>query len=169
MGTIFTLTNDIKTIAQAAITDLINQLGKQCQLVYPPTVSVCPNCYFDSLNNKSTNIFLPGGPTPFPDGSICPVCSGSGNLATETSTTITMLIANHPSKFFIKIPHIEVPAGAIQTKGFIADLPTVMKAQAMILQPTFPNRLRYVLAGEPIDEGNIIQNQYFVATWKRAG
>lgn len=164
MGNVFTLTPDIKAIATGAIDDLITQLGKDCLLVYPPSWTPCVNC-------GAGNRWVTGGPAPFPDGAVCPVCDGSGQRADEVTATVRMLVAVGPAQFFKKLPvGVQVPDGLIQTKGFVADLPKVLQAREMVLQPgTLPVKLRYVLAGEPVDAGSIIQNRYFVCEWRRAG
>lgn len=171
MGKIFTLTNDIKQIAADAIDDLIDQLGKSCTLVYPPVWTVCANCVFDPVGDKSANRWVSGGPIPFQDGAVCPLCSGAGKRADENTEVITMLIANQPSHFFTKLPgSLQLPSGSIQTKGYLSDWPKVIRSKEMILQKgVFPTTLRYVLKGEPIDVGNIIQARYMVCNWLRAG
>ena len=41
----------------------------------------------------------------------------------------------------------------------------------MIMQISLEPMIRYTyeLAGEPIDQGNIVQNRYWVAVWNRIG
>ena len=135
MGKIFTLTPDITKIASDAIDDLIDQLGKQCTLVYPPVWTVCTNCVFDPVGDKSANRWVSGGPIPFTDGAVCPLCDGAGKRADETTEVITMLIANQPSHYFAKLPsNIQLPSGRIQTKGYLSDWPKVIRAKEMILQ-----------------------------------
>lgn len=170
MGTLFTLTQDIKTIASEAIDDLINQLGKPCTLIYPPVWHPCENCVYDIIGQKSSNRWISGGPIPFQDGAVCPLCGGAGKRADEVTETITMLVENKASAFYKLPTNIQLPAGSIQTKGFLSDWPKVIKAQQCIVQNgVFPATLRYVLAGEPIDIGNIIQGRYMICLWKRAG
>ena len=44
MAKLFSLSTDVKTIAQNAIDDLIDQLGKDCLLQFPPIQEYCVNC-----------------------------------------------------------------------------------------------------------------------------
>ena len=94
MGKLFTLSDDVKKIAQDAIDDLIDQLGKDCLLVYPPLPSACVNCVIDPIGNKSSNHWTSGGPMPFPNGSICPLCDGRGYHFSEITIPIKLLISN---------------------------------------------------------------------------
>lgn len=172
MPKIFTISSDIKQIAQNAIDDLIDQLGKDCLLVYPPLPESCVNCIIDPIGNKSSNHWTNGGPMPFPNGSICPLCNGSGYHFEETTKPIKLLISNDPSQWFVKMPAgLQVPGGTIQTKGYVSDLPDVLQARKIIVQVSLEPMIRftYELAGEPIDQGNIIQNRYWVAMWNRVG
>lgn len=172
MAKLFTLSADVKKIAQDAIDDLIDQLGKDCLLMYPPLPEACVNCELDPIGNKSSNHWTNGGPIPFPNGSICPLCNGSGYHFKETSKSIKLLIGNSPSEWFVKLPAgLQVPAGTIQTKGYVSDLPDVLQCRKMVVQVSLEPMIRYTyeLYGEPIDQGNIVQNRYWVALWNRVG
>lgn len=171
MGKIFTLTNDIKQIASDAIDDLIDQLGKQCRLVYSGIKTDCPNCIFDPQSKKSTGIYKAGGPRPFPNRTICPVCRGAGQIDTTSTEVVTLLCNWNPRDFYIFPINIEQPHSMVQTKGYIKDLPKILRARKMVLEIPIEPYTRYTfdLISEPIDPGNIIQGRYFVAIWKRSG
>ena len=172
MAKLFTLSADVKKIAQDAIDDLIDQLGKDCLLQYPPLPEQCNNCVYDPIGNKSSNHWTNGGPMPFPNNSICPLCNGAGLHFKEQTKAIKLLIANSPSEWFVKIPAgLQVPSGIIQTKGYITDLPDVLQSRKLIVQISLEPMVRFVyeLYGEPIDQGNIVQNRYWVAIWNRIG
>jgi len=51
----------------------------------------------------------------------------------------------------------------------MSDLPDVLQARKMIVQISLEPMVRftYELFGEPIDQGNIVQNRYWVALWNR--
>jgi hypothetical protein len=173
VGKIFTLSADVKAIAQQAIDDLHNELGKDCRLVYPSRMVPCANCVFDPIGKKSSNFYLNGGPAPFQNGTLCPMCDGNGLIAQEVTEVVRMLVAWSPRHWFIqKMPtNVQSPAGLIQTKGFYADVPKILQARQMILEtPLEPSvRYRFFLESEPIDASNIIQGRYFVALWRRQG
>lgn len=173
MGKIFTLSNDVKAIAQQAIDDLIDQLGKDCRLIYPPRMVPCANCVFDPVGKKSSNHWLNGGPVPFPGGTACPLCDGKGLRAEEVFETVRLLVAWNPKNWFIKQmpPNLQVADGVIQTKGFLSDAPKMLQAREMIVETPIEafRRYRFVLAGEPVDASNIIQGRYVVMSWRRQG
>lgn len=171
MANLFTLTNQVKSVAQNAIDSLIDQLGKDCLLIYPPTPIACPNCIPDPIGNKSSNKWITGGPMEFYNGP-CPVCNGEGVRYDNHTETIRQLISSEPSKFFIKPPAgIQIPDGMIQCKTYFSHINKIVQSQEMVLQPSVQNtiRWRYKLVGEPVDVGNIIQNRYIVSIWRRSG
>jgi hypothetical protein len=173
MGTIFTISDGIRNLAKDAFSDLINQLGKPCKLIFPPKMTACANCIPDPIGNKSSNRYNTGGPAPFPMGSICPVCGGKGQIATENSRVVTLLINEDPKQFDKSLQlnnsNIYYPDGTIQAKGFIADLPDVLKCTEMIkdtnIQPYI--EYRYKRYGEPLSPGNIVQGAFFISLWTR--
>lgn len=170
MGTIFTLTADIKAIARTAIDDLIQELGKDCRLLFPPLMKPCVNCLPDVIGKKSSNFWVNGGPIPFPGGTLCPMCDGKGLRAEQATAPIRMLIAWKPEKWVLdRLPNIEAPGGLIQTKGYLADVPKILQARQMVIETQIEGVMRYAfeLASEPIDASNIIQGRYFVALWRR--
>lgn len=175
---LFQLTPAIKQIASDAIDTLILQLGKPCRLIYPPAQIPCGNCIFDVIGKKSSNRWRTGGPSFFPPNTICPVCNGVGTRATENSETITMLldfdIKNWllPGQFGLDTELLlRVPNGMCRSKGFLTDMPKVMRATDAILATNDEAflRLKYQLVGEPLDTSNIVQGRYFYAYWRRSG
>lgn len=152
-------------------------LGKHCRLIFEPKKNKCPNCGWDAANKRSNNHYRPGGPQPFPDGSLCPVCMGKGVIETEVSQTIVML-CNWNAKSWLSMPgidlsnvNLQLPGGAVQTKGFVRDMERVLQSRKMVIDTPNEGLRRYLftLEGEPITPGNIIQGRYFIALWKRAG
>ncbi len=171
MGTIFTLEDSVRTIITSALDDLISELGKMCRLVYPPRMIRCPNCVFDPVGKKSTNRYLSGGPMPF-QNMACPICNGTGQRAESVTDDVKFLCAFDTKSFFVPIPDVDIqtPFSYVQTKGFIAtQLAKVKRADHMVFQTALEGVLnkKYKLHKDPADVANIIQNRYFVATWKQ--
>ena len=99
-----------KKVMNQVVEDLSNTI-----IVYSPSDKVeCPNCYYDSVTNKSSGVFdssfvssvtIFSGtsseqvitPISFTNGR-CPVCFGNGFLERELSTTIKALIDFFPSE-----------------------------------------------------------------------
>jgi hypothetical protein len=176
------ISDDIRKTAADAIDALMapaeeGGLGKHCKLVFDPKKTRCPNCFWDAANNRSANHYRPGGPLPFPNGGLCPVCMGKGFTETEVSRPL-VLLCNWNPKTWLALPgvnpstvNLEVPGGAVQTKGMATDLQAVLQSRKLVLDTPLEGVRRYLftLAGEPFSPGNIIQGRYFYAVWTRAG
>ena len=70
---------------------LVKDLGKSITIVLPETSSYCNNCRYDRITNSSNGRYVDGGPSPFANGSICPVCRGSGKISTQQEKIITAI------------------------------------------------------------------------------
>jgi hypothetical protein len=167
------LTPDLVQIMRDGIDDIIQSFGRDCQLVFPGTGIVqCNNCVWDSMTRKSRNIYRTGGPIPFGQGSVCPVCGGKGTITQpEQYKTIHMVLRWNPSDFVLLPGNIEVPFSIVETEGWIRDLPAVLQSRVMIAEiPLAPIiRARFELSGEPVDTNSISEGQTFTAHWKRRG
>lgn len=162
------LSTSIRNGSRNAFDSLIVTFGKTSRLILPPKITYCDNCKIDPIGKKSSNIWINGGPAPFPNGSLCPMCEGKGTIAQEVYYDVTMLIQEDPTKFE-KIFSVNFPDGAIQTKCFITELPKIQQCQYMIKHLDLINVLpqKYKLFGEPLCPGNIVQSRYIVALWER--
>lgn len=153
--------------------DLINGFGKDCQLVFPGSpMQPCNNCVLDSFTKKSTNVYLTGGPQPFMQGTLCPVCGGKGmRQAPAVTQTIRMIVRWNPSDFKVLPGNIEMPFGEIETEGLMVNLPLVQQSRVMYVDlPVMPViRARYELSGQPADVHELSPNTTFVVHWKRKG
>ncbi len=175
MGKIFSLDDSIKATIQDALDDLLvngaeGGLGKTCLLVYPPRYIRCENCVLDPNSGRSVGRWRHGGPMPF-SASRCPMCQGEGRKAEEVSEEMTLLCNWDARKFVTPIPNVQLraPYSLVETKGYLKDLPKLIKCDHMVFQiPVSPIvRQRFKLVGEPSDRSNIIQARYFVAVWER--
>lgn len=161
MGVLFTLTDPIRSVTQQALDDLLNELAKDCLLLYPPTKVYC-GC--------SGNVNYGGQPVPLPHMSVCPLCDGTGYKEEQYTEIIKMSVAVDPEKFWKRLPrNIDNPDGHIQTKCFAADVVKIRQARKMQLQPELDplNRTIYKLVSDPVDVSSIVPNRYFIATWER--
>jgi hypothetical protein len=168
MGTLVNIDEGIRSVVRQALDDLLlpndeGGLGKRCLLVYPPVPEPC--------DNRSSNHARSGAPVPFPPGSSCPCCSGSGFRAREASEEVVLKCNWKPKTFALPVPRLEarVPYSLVETKGYLVDLPKVLRAQHMVLAiPVEPYvRQRFRLAGQPGDKSNIVPGRYFVALWEQ--
>lgn len=164
MGQIFTLDAGTIQIMEYAINDIILYLGKQCKIVYPPKTVPCGNCLRDA-SGKSRNIYLHGGPVPFPSNSICPLCGGSGSSKEEEVTEIVQVIINwNPKEWMnIKLDQTRLANGVLHVKGHIGDMPKFMRMSYMVpdIKIAAYADYRFQLKGEPWSGGNIVQGKFF--------
>src|SRR4051812_2361781 len=98
---LITLPNATVRQIQQCMQDIMSSqvLGTKCTIFYPPIQSGCPNCQSDPIGQKSSNIYLNGGPSPFSAGQVCPYCAGNYYLAVESSEVIYMTVNWEPSQF----------------------------------------------------------------------
>lgn len=167
---------DTKDVIQGVLDSfLVNNaqggLGKTCLVVYPPKKVRCDNCVYDAQNNRSSNRPRHGAPVPFAAGSTCPLCNGRGLKEEEVTEEMTLKCNWEAKKFARPVPGIElrVPYSVVETKGFLKDLPKLLKASYIVVNlPLAPFlRQKFRLLGQPGDGGNIIQGRYFTAAWEQ--
>ncbi len=176
IGNILVLTSDEIGIMSDGIDDMIANFGKDCLLVYPGKKTPCNNCILAPTQGgtgfRSTNKYKPGGPIPFPEGTLCPVCGGQGIFALPEKTDIIKLLCRwNPADFMIITGSINVPYSVVETEGLLVDWPKVQQARIMFIElPIQPYiRARFELAGEPVDVNAIAQAKTFTCHWTRRG
>ena len=94
-----------------------NALTVPCTLNYGSSnKSLCNNCIFDPISQRSLNQYNETGPCAFAPNSICPVCNGYG-LLDKSKTESIYLAVLFDSKYWLNIPKngIEIAKGSIQT------------------------------------------------------
>jgi len=176
MGNIFDIPECIRQLAQDGFDDIINEFGKLCTLEFKEIWQECTNCVFDFNTKRSANRYVDGGPYPFPNGSLCPLCGGQGQLkAVRPTETITMCVEADTTEWArYGLPEIRSPKGVLLSKGFIQDLPKVRSCVSMTVDSQSRQasvagygKYKYKLASEPLDIGTIVQGRYFMALWER--
>lgn len=175
MADLFSLDAQTLATVQNGIDSLIHQLGKMCKLVSDTERQLCNNCNFDSVTQRSSNIYNGVGPKPFRGGK-CPVCHGSGFLpGTQGTTDIVQLLVDwqpKPYQLLEAAGSLErLPAGLVHTKGFVTDMPKIIQAKYMIIDyanATYQSN-RFTKYGEPTPSGNIVKARYFICLWQRMG
>jgi hypothetical protein len=160
--------------------DMLEFYGKPCKLIYQGREQPCPNCIIDPRTRESTNLYKTGGPIPFPKGQHCPVCDGKGRLVgTGSSDLIKMTIEWNPKPWMnIGLTSgggnegdrlVRLPAGIVLSRGYIKDLPKILKADYCVLDITNPfSDNKFKLNGEPWVLGAFVKNRYFGAVWERS-
>jgi hypothetical protein len=169
MGEIADLIEDIRDEVQTDFDDLLESFGKDCTLVYPGIFVECPNCIYDPIGQKSTNIWKHGGPAPFSSGA-CPVCGGTGGYReTEPIETIKVTVNWSPQAYIFMPGNIRVPANSFLVRGYLTDAPKLKQANQIILQADLDGLVHYRcrLYAEPFDQFQIVQRRYFLAILER--
>lgn len=170
MSNPFSVSSSLITLYNQGISTLIETLGKDCTLVYPAKVIPCPNCIYDPIGKKSANRYKTGGPTPFPNGSICPMCGGQGNSTEGASEVVTLVTQWAPKNFRSYKIDVDDPYALVRTYGYASLFPKIQKAESIIIDSNQVGYVKYNCkrVKEPILFG--MQTSNFVECfWERSG
>ena len=162
---LFEITDEIRAIAIEGFSDLLLNIGKTCELHYPPTWVTDAAVVADPVGGKPASRWITGEA-----GSADPTYDYVGKRAVEVKEVVKMLIAWGPRDFYIKPGYgVQIPAGSIQTKGFLKDVTKILKCDYMLLQTELSGRfhLKYKRVGSPVDISNITPNVFFICDWER--
>lgn len=134
------------------VTCQLVSIEKKEQIIYSPNNNLPVN---NSINNHRRN-----------DGDI-----NIGNktiIEVETLTDIKLKVYWDQKQFVGVAGNIVLPDGAIQTIGFMTDLPSILRAKQLIVHKDIKDykTIRFERLGEPVPMG-IKQERYFTCTWKR--
>ena len=175
MGDYFNISADDMVTIAGTFDDMLTVFGKTCKLIYPHTETVCPNCIINTMTGFSTNTYKVGGPTPFIQGEVCPVCESKGYIDSSYLTDdITMVITWEPKEWLKNSLTdkniVAMPGGFVLSRGMATDLSKVLKAERVFLDTSNPLIVNnYKLFGQPVLSGPITSNRYFIAMWERVG
>jgi hypothetical protein len=149
-----------------------NALTVPCTLNYGSSNrSLCNNCIFDPISQRSLNQYNETGPCAFAPNSICPVCNGYG-LLDKSKTESVYLAVLFDSKYWFNWNNkdaINIPDGAVQTICNISLLPKLKNSQFMTMDTNIQNYgdYSYAIAGDPQPCG-LGNNRYIITMWSRA-
>jgi hypothetical protein len=109
-----------KNLFNFAIDSLLqeNALTVLCELKFNNSITqLCDNCFYDNLSKCSSGKYNNTGPYPFPNGSICPVCVGIGQVQNNNKTENLYLAVIFDSKYFVNVSNkvVNIPDSSIQT------------------------------------------------------
>ena len=161
------INTQFKQLHAQAISELVTGTSIECELIFGQTLFAdCPNCIFDPVGNKSSNIYQAGGPTPF--HGICPTCNGVGKFPDEQTETIDLaLIYNYKDWLPLSI-QINSPEGYVQTLSLLNTLDKLKQAKEIIVDTSLEAsvRQRFERYGEPQPCG-FGQATIIVTMWSR--
>lgn len=129
-------------------------------------LSECPNCIYDNILKKSSNVYKSGGPIAFSEGNICPYCRGSGQSGSAQSITINMAVLWDYKSWIIKPINLENPTGFIQTICHRSHKAVILQSQDLTVLNTDQNSPIFILDSEPTPAGLGDQN-YIISQWKK--
>lgn len=167
------ITSEFKNLFTDAIDSLLaeNSLSVPCKLFYSGEANskLCSNCEYDTISKLSANIYKSGGPVPFTNGHICPVCMGVGYITSDSSEIIHMAVI-FDSKFFVNwsTKAVDIPAGIVQTICDIKYMSKIKNANEVSFDTNlsqYGNAI-YARAGDPTPVGLGI-NKYITTIWNR--
>jgi hypothetical protein len=124
--------------------------------------NLCSNCIFDSLTNKSSNMYQSGGPIPFDIGRICPYCNGIGYYGENSRQDEIYMAVIYDHKSWIKInDNIKITDGSIQTICKSEYLAKIQSVNNLIINENF-----YKLDGKP-SYGGLDSMRYIISIWTK--
>ena len=152
--------------AITALNTMISQWGKNCVLEFPRTRTECPNCELNTFDGTSNGVYQTGGPSPFPFGTICPVCFGEGYIESANSTTIRARIIDEPAKWIGKLP-ADTPDGLIQLVCSLEHYSAIRSSHRMKIDEGGYRDRYYKLFGDPSDPCGPLAGQWIISFWER--
>ena len=156
---LFTISDELIGVYQSGIDALINQLGKTVEVRYPPKITDCNNCVYDSIGKKSANVYSSGGPAPFIG--VCPLCQGTGKKETFPSENIVCLVEWNPKDYKKYDIDIRQQNNICKVKTYASHIPKILKAVEFIVDAKVGNLSSYrcKLLREPVLTG-LQQSRY---------
>ena len=168
------VSSELKGLFNNAIDALLenNALSLPCKILYDNqiTTTYCNNCIFDPISLLSSNVYNGSGPIEFPEGGICPICVGQGQIRSNSSSETIYLAFIFDSKYFLNINSkiINIPDGSIQSLCNISLLSKIKNANEIIFDNNLTNigHFKYERASDPEPLG-FGDNRYILTLWKK--
>jgi hypothetical protein len=156
--------------------DMINALLEDtaltvpCKLVFENTkLQDCPNCVYDAITRRSSNIYQVGGPLQFIDGQICPYCGGVGSLSFSNDESLYLGIIK-PAFFGmapLELESVNFVDGKIQSLCNIEHYAKIKNASYIIIDTNITDLTlsKYIRYRDPVPMG-FGDNSFIVTTWQ---
>lgn len=165
---LFSIKSDqqITGLVRDGIDTMIQELGKPCKIVMEGVAAACPNCVYDGGLQKSSGAYNGTGPKPF-SRPPCPVCKGSGvdpTTAEETAIRTFGIRRDVKPNEVVVPPSATVPTTIARIKGFVEDIPLLLRMKYIILD--YENAAymgeRYAKLSDPSPSGNLVAGRWFI-------
>jgi hypothetical protein len=128
----FSIPSGIINQYQEVVDAIINDLGKDITLVYPPKQVACTNCVADTIGNKPGSHYITGMPIPTFKTVGCEQCGGTGYRAQEATEVIRANLYWAPKDFIKLIPGVDIPNGAVAMRSFLHQLPKLERCDTIL-------------------------------------
>jgi len=158
------ITSALKTSFNNAIDALLENTActVACTLVYGGQK-------FENCTNCTGGIYVPGGPIPFPNGKICPLCQGTSRREVEITETVYLMPIFDNKKWrtsAIKVS-TKYPYEVCETMSHLTLMPKLKAAKHIIIDSTNAgyNRNVFKRVGnpEPCGFGDM---RYILTAWE---
>lgn len=151
------------------ITEVIRGSSVICSLVRGNTkFTDCPNCVYDSVNQRSSNRYQSGGPIAFTFG-VCPYCHGIGKVPSEQISTIS-LAPIYDYKHWVPglAANVQSPYGFVQTLSLFNTYDDLKEAKEIIIDTSINSQVkaRFERYQEPQPCG-LGSSSFIMTLWKR--
>lgn len=133
--------------------------------------SNCNNCVFDPISQLSANLYNDTGPSPFPEGGVCPICLGQGFIKQTAGSSETVYLAViFDSKYWLNWSSktLNIPDNMIQIICGIELLSKLRAASELLVDTALSpyGHYSYERAGDPEPAG-LGDHKYIISMWKR--
>jgi hypothetical protein len=165
------ITDEMKSLFNNAIGSLLEDtaLTVQCTLFFGVTKwEDCVNCTYDPIGKKSSNRYQHGGPVPFRNGGMCPICHGQGKKPTISSENVSLGVIYDYSQFMDLGVSVNDPDGTIQTIAKKELTPKLKRAKELQTSIDISNyghhKFERISDPQPVGFGN---NEFVFCNWRR--
>lgn len=148
---------------------------RTCTVIYEGSkVQACTNCNYDPIGRKSSNKWKSGGPLPFPNGTLCPQCGGTGKKMSQSTEDIDLMVIWDSNGWLQgtgsgKNTHTaNTGAQTIQTLCASTLFPKITRANELLVDSGIQGyvKLRYRRMGDPEPCG-FGSSRYILTTWEK--
>lgn len=154
-------------VYQNNIDALINQLGKDVHLVFDPTRTECPNCFYDPIRRRSTGRPKSGGPRPFRLGRPCPYCKGRGFIEEPNEKCIKCLIKWNPKDLQDYDITLRDEVDVVRFKTYLTNYDDIVRADEALsnVAQSSQFRVRVKKIKGPVPVG-LREDRYCISFWE---
>ena len=125
---------------------------------------------FEPCTNCQGGIYVPGGPIPFPNGRICPLCQGSSRREVELSETVYLMPIFNSKKWMTTAvkQSVKAPSELCETMCNIEHLSKIKACKHIAIDTRNTDRTQNIFKrlGEPEPCG-FGDMRYIITAWER--